>query len=269
MTQDNLSLEKSSIIELEKQIKDLNIAENEKLLTLQTETNIEINKSKEKIDTLEITVENLEGEINRMKRCQESYSRDLKRAIRDKETIEKSYTTLQKSYYDREKEYEKEKQNQNQNQKDNNESDADPGPTGRRNSDAMSSQIKNGKESRRSSLESLLHVPSFMSSIASCCSSSSSSTPFHSSTPALQLNDQNGINQNNNSNSNNSNSNISSNNSNNNNLPPAPGPLPQGSSPRQTRLPNLSAYLKGSKSKSTTATAAATPNSKINGKDSF
>ena len=38
---------------------------------------------------MKMTSENLQGEINRLKRCTESQSRDLKRAIREKDNLEK------------------------------------------------------------------------------------------------------------------------------------------------------------------------------------
>ena len=73
---------------------DLIINELKELLLKSTEkekeTKTSLDKTLLEIEELRVTSESQEGEINRLKRCTDSQSRDLKRAIREKDNIAKS-----------------------------------------------------------------------------------------------------------------------------------------------------------------------------------
>ena len=52
-------------------------------------------KSENDINGLNDRVEDLQGEINRLKRCTDSQSKDLKRAMREKDDLEKCLQAIQ------------------------------------------------------------------------------------------------------------------------------------------------------------------------------
>ena len=67
-------------------------------------------KSENDINGLNDRVEDLQGEINRLKRCTDSQSKDLKRAMREKDDLEKCLQAIQIQGVEREKEREVERE---------------------------------------------------------------------------------------------------------------------------------------------------------------
>ena len=76
----------------------------EKLEGKTSEFNILKIKNEKDINDLNDRVEDLQGEINRLKRCTDSQSKDLKRAMREKEDLEKCLQAIQIQGVEREKE---------------------------------------------------------------------------------------------------------------------------------------------------------------------
>ena len=82
----------------------------EKLEGKTSEFNILKIKNEKDINDLNDRVEDLQGEINRLKRCTDSQSKDLKRAMREKEDLEKCLQAIQIQGVEREKEREVERE---------------------------------------------------------------------------------------------------------------------------------------------------------------
>ena len=82
----------------------------EKLQERTSELNVLKIKSENDINGLNDRVEDLEGEINRLKRCTDSQSKDLKRAMREKDDLEKCLQAIQIQGVEREKEREVERE---------------------------------------------------------------------------------------------------------------------------------------------------------------